>query len=331
MANKYLDKLIPSRRTVYLPQFEERCLTDTTLTLSYGTHIEEMPFQEGILKYIRKKTGIIFLSPTSYLHNIIPNTFRGLVHFLNFLAAMEDIPEIVLPEDIDGSYFRATAGSTGEQKVEMFEQATRTARRNLKLFENYFLHEWCVDKLDAGDCEKLREVDQSAPNQRIRRLLETVCYREGKELEDLSEQTDYLKLVAVLEDAKKDAGEKDYRFYFAVHTYLTIQLHKLMWRCRAETLDQCRQALAAKDSRDSAVESMVFNYERLKERIGPRLFRYERNEEHKRGGNSDYGYYEFTIDKEIAGVALERDPNTGALLLRSDDAGTVFCLSLIHI
>ena len=105
MANKYLDKLIPSRRTVYLPQFEERCLTDTTLTLSYGTHIEEMPFQEGILKYIRKKTGIIFLSPTSYLHNIIPNTFRGLVHFLNFLAAMEDIPEIVLPEDIDGSYF----------------------------------------------------------------------------------------------------------------------------------------------------------------------------------------------------------------------------------
>ena len=73
------------------------------------------------------------------------------------MVKVEDIPEIVLPEDIDGSYFRATAGSTGEQKVEMFEQATRTARRNLKLFENYFLHEWCVDKLDAGDCEKLRE------------------------------------------------------------------------------------------------------------------------------------------------------------------------------
>ena len=329
MANKYLDKLIPSRRTVYLPQFEERCLTDTTLTLSYGTHIEEMPFQEGILKYIRKKTGIIFLSPTSYLHNIIPNTFRGLVHFLNFLAAMEDIPEIVLPEDIDGSYFRATAGSTGEQKVEMFEQATRTARRNLKLFENYFLHEWCVDKLDAGDCEKLREVDQSAPNQRIRRLLETVCCRRHKNLEDLSEQTDYLKLVAVLEDAKKDAGEKDYRFYFAVHTYLTIQLHKLMWRCRAETLDQCRQALAANDSRDSAVESMVFDYERLKERIGPRLFRYERNEEHERGGNSDYGYYEFTIDEKTARAALEEEPDTSALLLRSDDAGTVFCAGQI--
>ena len=135
--------------------------------------------------------------------------------------------------------------------------------------------------------------------------------------------------MAVLEDAKKDAGEKDYRFYFAVHTYLTIQLHKLMWRCRAETLDQCRQALAAKDSRDSAVESMVFDYERLKERIGPRLFRYERNEEHERGGNSDYGYYEFTIDEKTARAALEEEPDTSALLLRSDDAGTVFCAGQI--
>ena len=111
MESKYIDKIIPPTHAVHLPKLDEYVVNyEDVLKLSYTdssgknnllfiNHNKDNPeehlsAQELILRYIYRKTGIVFVAPSSHYHSIIPTTLRGLSQFLAVLSSMKDIPTV---------------------------------------------------------------------------------------------------------------------------------------------------------------------------------------------------------------------------------------------
>ena len=118
VAVKYIDKLIPGNRKIFLPK----------LTLITGENAEKVKLeyidvsknnilhfrskkgdeiydiQELIMRLIYEKTGLIFVKPKTYIHDIIPRTMRELVNFLSILNKMPNIKNNYVDlEDLNAS------------------------------------------------------------------------------------------------------------------------------------------------------------------------------------------------------------------------------------
>lgn len=225
-ASRYIAKMFPASHVVFLPQFEYFCRDSyRTLELSYGSIIKKKPLQEGVLCYIYRKTGLLFTVPSRYLHNMIPTNLRGLSQLLNLLFTMDDIPRAE----------HRTAFLTRESVEDMHKRAG-IALRNLHVFESYFLHEWCVEELTPHHCELLEEVCQVALSIQIPKLYHDISGMYEKCLNNEEKckegQTYYSRLVTLLDIIAQKRDAEIYRFCFAVHTYITLQLHKIMWWTR---------------------------------------------------------------------------------------------------
>lgn len=133
MAERYVAKLIPKKRRIYLPKvqnFEE-------------VHIAYKETQEGeklwdsdgkrnfigaVLDLIYDKTGMRFLSEESGNSYLLPNNLRDMISWLAVIAEMEN------PEGRDVVYLQ-----------------------NIKKFEKYF-HEWTEDNLELYEGLALQDI-----------------------------------------------------------------------------------------------------------------------------------------------------------------------------
>lgn len=107
ISRKYIDKLIPPSHMVVLPTLKDFSTEKVVrLDLQYidpdknsderiimpWIQENDLNFQQAILSLIYRKTGMIFVEPEGYMHNIIPRTLRGLNQMLYVLREMKDIP-----------------------------------------------------------------------------------------------------------------------------------------------------------------------------------------------------------------------------------------------
>ncbi|MGL5657480.1 MAG: hypothetical protein ACRDDK_00205 [Cetobacterium sp.] len=90
-AEKYLLKLIPVERRLYLKDFDEYDFEFEILIDDVKIDYETKTFQDIILDYIYKKTGVIFLPARIGINNIIPKNFRELVGFISMLGKLNKI------------------------------------------------------------------------------------------------------------------------------------------------------------------------------------------------------------------------------------------------
>lgn len=236
-ASRYMDKMFPAKHVIFLPRFEHFCRDSyRTLTLSYGDKIQNAPLQEGVLSYIYQKTGLLFVVPSRYLHNMIPSSLRGLSQLLNLLNAMDDIPN---------NYLKSAAIT--KETVPKLKESASIALRNLQMFESYFLHEWCVDALIPTHVRILESASRVALSIQIPKLYADILKMAKPEQEnnliksDKQKQSDpwvttYALLVKMLDEMASERDLETYRFCFAVHTYISIQLHKMMWWTRDEAI-----------------------------------------------------------------------------------------------
>jgi hypothetical protein len=237
MAAKYLDKLIPASQTVYLPTMRIQRDTDKELLLSVKRGEEESEpknLENAIFQLIYQKTGLAFIRHDHYMHNLLPTTLRGLQHLFRLLDRME-IPK--KPEAVE---------SFVDDKPEALERYCQDMRtylqgkyRNLTLFENYFLSDWCSSKIDSEEWGKLKDIDGTAL---IRRLPHAVqLLNEGGKQEEkeecpvltgtskaMKDKSYFVTLIDFLKErAKRCVKEKEFLFVFAMETYFSIQLNKL--------------------------------------------------------------------------------------------------------
>lgn len=246
IESKYLDKLIPPTFAVYLPHLDDmlrqqghflqltyidpeeeeearrkqRAPVNLLLPPDSGFRTEDFSFQSLLLWYIYRKTRIVFAEPLTYMHNLIPTTLRGLAQFLGMLSSMQDVPEI-LPNDprIDDPHI--LAGLVREQ-VDILEI-------NLPLFENYFLNDWVHTKLPKDKSAVLEQLFNVLPEQRCKLAITSIqeLYADSYRIDLDDPPNDYLQMVELIQYLKESHRQmEDYYFFFAIHTFFTIQFHK---------------------------------------------------------------------------------------------------------
>lgn len=253
IESKYIDKLIPPTHTIHLPklsscaiQYGERMTigyedeTGKNILLDDQIQETDISAQALILRYIYRKTGIVFAAPSDYYHNIIPTTLRGLTQLLRLLSSMKDVPEpkvssTITPEELKTHIM---------ERVEILEV-------NLPLFENYFLNEWIEAKLPGEHTRSIRELANSVPSERLHRsaeLLSSVYYDDPPKTYNMT-YSDFVSYMYDLE--KKHRTAADFYLLFAVRTCISILHHKAA----------LRQMRRAADSRDDGLVIFDFSFQ----------------------------------------------------------------------
>lgn len=246
MESKYIDKIIPPTNAIHLPKLDE-CVVNYSdvLKLSYVNPLkagnllftsqndnnaeQHLSAQELILRYIYRKTGIVFVASSTHYHNIIPTTLRGLSQFLAVLSSMEDIPPVT---DFDN-----------QQKFrESLRKYIKVAEENISRFEKYFLNEWSEAKLSQKQAELIANIANSEPKLRfgyiadyVRSLYKTSTI--NKKTDEVGAGRDDRRQLHNVKDYESfvdflDTYEYNYRqstdvyFFFAIKTCLTMLFHK---------------------------------------------------------------------------------------------------------
>lgn len=105
MAERYVSKLIPKARRIYLPKVQSLEKTDIIYQEKYkdkykelwkSDNNEENSLVDKVLKLITEKTGMIFLPEESGISYLLPDNLRDMVNWIVRLAAMDT------PDDNEG-------------------------------------------------------------------------------------------------------------------------------------------------------------------------------------------------------------------------------------
>lgn len=242
MATKYISKLIPGTRKINLPDLSLYSDTEEFdyhlkyiqrgSSVEYNEIIIDSDLQTGLLDLIYKKTGLIFIAPSNYTHNIVPNTMRELVNLLSVLNNLDDLIEYDSFEEMNSEYIIKRIS-------------------NLQVFEKYFLDSWIEENVDSNYHKCIRdwynsswkiknslliyylsEILKKIPNtitvrrnQRSYSETETTAYNNQLEKDSFSygnslNNLDNIDLLCPLID--------NYRFTFAIRILYSINLNKFI-------------------------------------------------------------------------------------------------------
>lgn len=252
ISAKYLAKLVPPTYTAYMPHLEEDIRDQRgQITLEYcerdsdgnpgknlispepdadAKTLSKYSLQDVVLRYIYKKTRLIFASHSGYMNNIIPTTLRGLAQLLSLLEFMENVPE--LP---------ANAMNAPDTLVAGLKKQLPIIHRNLEIFEAYFTNDWIQAKLNVKQIDVIQKLAGQAPGQRIQyaasALEEYYKCSDGKAV--YSDYSDLEKLIVELKESHRQP--EDYYFLFAIHTLLTIENNKTILEIKQNTCTQWKQ------------------------------------------------------------------------------------------
>lgn len=258
VAVKYIDKLIPGDRKIFLPK----------LTMITGKNADKVKleyldnsknnilffkdakneiiedFQELIIRLIYEKTGIIFVKPKTYVHDIIPNTMRELVNFLSILNRMSNIKNNY--NDLEDLNLRL---------------------ENIKSFENYFVEVWIPNYVPFNYFEKTTNfitASIATKNKQLIKDLKIIISSGVNGMRDDNRESQILTKVNKIEKAEKYTladirtvlnafedefpQEDTYKFIFAIETLYTIYLSKTI----------CNQLIREKNDESFDIDFLDF-------------------------------------------------------------------------
>lgn len=250
IGGKYLAKLVPPVYTAYMSHLDEEIRDQRErITLQYMDKDGEKPinlisrafgvdeetlskfsFQDVVLRYIYKKTHLVFAAHSAYMNNIIPTTLRGLAQLLSLLNSMEVVPEIS-NDDVKDT----------RTLVERLKKQVPVLQNNLHLFEVYFMNDWIQAKLDTSKIRMIQKLAEQAPGQCIPYIYNALC--EYYKVEDgakhshaCDDYSDLEELICALKETHRQP--KDHYFFFAVHTVLTIKNNKTILKIKRNTCEK---------------------------------------------------------------------------------------------
>ncbi len=283
---KHLTKLLPPPHVIYLPNIDEvirdKRDRDEWIHIYYMTlsdngekkinllnpcetsDYEAYDFQSVLLRYIYRKTNLVFVSHDAYANNIIPTTLRGLAHLLSLLSSMEDVPAVRLdkPHEQPDTDFL----------LEGLKAQLPVLEKNLNRFEEYFLHEWIQAKLPLEMASIIERLANQAPDQRLPFIIEQLesfyamelykreVFSGGAIFNNLPEDASYAKLdemLRIIQGTRQPPQSttfrqsEDFYFVFAIRTLLTIKNNKDILKVRMKTV---------RDFDPISGEKIVFDY-----------------------------------------------------------------------
>lgn len=282
ISERYLEKILPGTRRLYLPNLNDEIknrfnslrisyLNDAGDDLLKAPNIEEKAektenfqdsnneqwgYQEQLLNYLHRKTGLFFLAPQEGLHDLLPSNMRELMHFLLYFSAMEDVKANY--QTIKDYIFNVDQKHNDETLTKL-----RQWRENLKRFQTYLLEIWSASNLRTESRNILVELSRCSGRLMHQYLLQVLpgyyaweCAQRSKGGEKLytyrqqfinecaqfgaystdSEENhmdysndcyaDVLTALRVLEEFSQ--GDRERKFIYAVRLYYSIYAHEML-------------------------------------------------------------------------------------------------------
>ena len=141
MAARYLEKLIPDGRKLFLPGIKVHKNAETTIVKFYekkpDEDKEELCIEQKVLNMTYEKIGIPFIKPQYGIHYLVSDNLREL-H--NYLTMLDKMPAI-----------RNEEGRADDTKY------VQNNSNNLNIFENYFLNIWIKNNLSLTRTDAINE------------------------------------------------------------------------------------------------------------------------------------------------------------------------------
>lgn len=237
ITRKYIDKLIPPSHMVHLPQMDKIVeVSSDQLILQYVNNEDskeeneltwaeegDWNFQTTLLMLIYRKTGVAFVAPNSYLHNIIPRTLRGLNQLIFLLAKMEDIPPI-----------RDGESRSGIDLATAILKQLPFAEDNLSRFTDYFVNDWLDAKIsNLADRMFLKQFSKAVSSNRTRLAFKYLLSKYNQP-EPLFEYYDRYSLdILMTTIGQTNRTQDDFLLLFSIRTLFTLESHRLiLWHKR---------------------------------------------------------------------------------------------------
>lgn len=275
IAESYLEKVLPGTHRLYLPNLQDEvrntsnCLRieyivpatssektgESEINLLSDSYTAELDkerskkwtYQEQLLYFMHKKTGLLFLPAEDALCPVLPENMRELMHLLAFLNKMPDVG----------------ADYTDVYRWFMEEDDANTRNRwlnNLRQFQRYLVDIWAASNLRTEGRKLLDELDCYAQQSLNRYLLQFLpgyyaqdaannsfeldametnrkrflkeCQKYGIYLDDDdciyngSSYADVCAVLGVLEELSRGTRQK--KFVYVIQLYYAIYLHRLL-------------------------------------------------------------------------------------------------------
>lgn len=274
IAERYIDKVIPGRRQIYLPSLKKMLAEGyENVRVKYlerdrqGNIINKLEekenwnYQDQLLDFIRKRTGLVLMNPKVFLHNILPGNMRGLTHFLVYFGEMEEI-SIGYSKLID--MFSGKIKDSDRKELDRW-------KRNLTKFQHYLVDVWSAVSLREKGRRFLKNLSVEPIDNKNRHVLKFLPDYYGSEREeagvvrgvslqkaneyremfisegrkrglyidnetDSCEHASYADVYTALSILRDLPGwNRQYRFAYAVSLYYSIQMHLLL----IEQIENC--------------------------------------------------------------------------------------------
>ena len=140
MSERYVAKLIPKARRIYLPKAQS--LEDIKVIYKEKNRIiweskTDDNLVKSVLDLIRERTGMIFLPEKSGMSYLLPDNLRDMVNWIVFVADMREKVEYDNKEICDDIYLK-----------------------NIKKFIQYFNGEWITRQMPDMFGRELRFMEK---------------------------------------------------------------------------------------------------------------------------------------------------------------------------
>lgn len=282
ISERYLEKILPGTRRLYLPNLNDEIKNRfNSLRISYlndagddllkapnreekaektenfqDSNNEQWGYQEQLLNYLHRKTGLFFVAPQEGLHDLLPSNMRELMHFLLYFSAMEDVKANY--QTIKDYIFNVDQKHNDETLTKL-----RQWRENLKRFQTYLLEIWSASNLRTENRNILVELSRCSGRLMHQYLLQVLpdyyaqkCVQSNRDEERIhayrqqfinecaqfgaystdSEENhmdysndcyaDVLTALRVLEEFTQ--GDREQKFIYAIRLYYSIHMHRML-------------------------------------------------------------------------------------------------------
>lgn len=266
IAARYLDKVIPSTRQIYLPDLGKLIAQDYgNIQIKYESREDgqnnplkegedrELRYQDQLLRFLHERTGLILLNPKNHLHNLLPGNMRELAHFLPYFQELpplrigyrELIYAAMDPFFLDRKAVDDWLSNLNRLKSYLINIWAPTNLhteehqflKGLFRYEDANLHRYVLDFLpDYYASGRLRSVtllgNSSAHSENYRQIFTDQCavrglrYYEGQSGKQYASYVDVMEALNVL--SRLPDAQRHYKFIYAIRIYYTVQMHHLL-------------------------------------------------------------------------------------------------------
>ena len=204
MAERYIEKLIPNGRKLYLPEIRsikdgrENKINlifiskkqDEYVTRNEICEIENdnssnysgLSIEKAVLKMTYEKTGLIFIKPKYDMHYLVPDNLRELQNYLIMLKNMETVNINYNEKDKNNS----------KQENEKFKNIKL---KNIDKFETYFLKSWVRRNLAKVHIDLIEEFFSTSLEHKNKLVITKIRKIIFEEIKNNLEEKEYENIV----------------------------------------------------------------------------------------------------------------------------------------